>query len=89
MLSALRRAAERAGRPPPRVAVGLPIALTDDPGRALEAAERFLAPSARLPAYRRVLAREGASRASDVAIVGGDEELRAELAWLFEGNRTP
>lgn len=83
-LPALRDAASRAGRPPPRVAVGLPIALTDDLPRAREGAERLLAASSRLPAYRRVLAREGASRPSDVAIAGGEATLRDRLDRLAE-----
>lgn len=79
---ALRDAASRAGRPSPRIAVGLPIALTDDVARAREEVDRLLAASSRLPAYRRALAREGASRPSDVAIVGGEAALRDRLDRL-------
>ncbi len=78
----LRAAAKRSGRPDPRIAVGLPIALTDDVSRARDAADAFLEPSARLPAYRRILAREGASRPTDVAVVGDGAAIGARLDAL-------
>lgn len=78
----LRAAASGAGRPEPRIAVGLPVALTDDVSRARDAADAFLEPSARLPAYRRVLAREGVSRPADVAVVGDGAAIGARLDAL-------
>jgi F420-dependent oxidoreductase-like protein len=58
-LPRVRAAARRAGRPEPRIACGLPVAVTRSGASARSSAEAFLARSARLPAYRRVLAREG------------------------------
>ncbi len=78
----LRSAAREAGRPSPRIACGLTIALARDAARAREAAEAFLARSARLPAYRRVLEREGAPSPGAVALVGDEAELERRLDAL-------
>jgi alkanesulfonate monooxygenase SsuD/methylene tetrahydromethanopterin reductase-like flavin-dependent oxidoreductase (luciferase family) len=46
--------------------------------------EAYVSQSARLPAYRRVLAREGAQRPSDVALVGDEAQLARRLGDLAE-----
>jgi F420-dependent oxidoreductase-like protein len=78
----IARGAREAGRALPRIACGLPVAVTRDLPRARAAAEQMLAVSARLPAYQRVLAREGASRPSEVAILGDEEEVLRRLRDL-------
>lgn len=78
----VRAAARDAGRPPPRIACGFAIAVVDDLARGRESADRFLARSSRLPAYRRVLDREGAKRPSDVAIIGDETHVRRRLEEL-------
>lgn len=83
-LPRVRAAAARAGRPPPRIACGLPVCVTSDPAGARAAAESFLARSARLPAYRRILAREGARGVGDVAIVGDEEAVASRLRALAD-----
>jgi alkanesulfonate monooxygenase SsuD/methylene tetrahydromethanopterin reductase-like flavin-dependent oxidoreductase (luciferase family) len=80
----LRQAAAGADRPPPRIAVALPIALCDDRARARAAIDAFLDAVAKLPAYRRALSREGAARPSDVAIVGDEAALASQLDRLAE-----
>jgi len=75
--------ARAVGRPRPRVVVGLPVALTRDDG-ALEAVARYLGPSAKLPAYRRVLERGGADGPGSVALVGDEAALRRRLEALAE-----
>ncbi len=50
--------------------------------RARASAEAIIAQSSRLPAYQRVLAREGASSPVDVAIVGDEDEVRGRLEDL-------
>jgi 5,10-methylenetetrahydromethanopterin reductase len=74
----LLRAARDADRPSPRIVSGIPIAVTRA-GHARESAERFLAPSAKLPAYRRVLDREGASNPSEIAVVGDESQVEKAL----------
>jgi F420-dependent oxidoreductase-like protein len=74
--------ARAAGRPAPRIACGLPVAVAADPARARASAEAFLARSARLPAYRRVVAREGAASPGALAIVGDEAAVAARVSGL-------
>ena len=55
----LRESAEAAGNPPPRVCVGIPIAVTDGPERARARADRLFQHYAVLPSYGAMLEREG------------------------------
>ena len=75
-------AAARAGRPAPRVVVGLPIALTTDRGAAREAAARIFQIYGALPSYRAMLDREGVEGPADVAIVGDESALAAQVEEL-------
>ena len=59
----LRKAAEEAGRPAPRVVAGLPIALVRDAAAARETASKQFAIYGQLPSYRAMLDREGAADA--------------------------
>ncbi|HEX3461022.1 MAG TPA: LLM class F420-dependent oxidoreductase [Acidimicrobiales bacterium] len=75
----IRAAATQAGRPEPRVAVGLPICVTDDvDGARAKAAETFAIYGV-LPSYRAMLDREGADGPPDVAIVGNAAEVAAQI----------
>src|SRR5262245_60560660 len=76
-LEPLREASAAAGRPFPRLAVGLPIAVCRDRASARAVAARMLAQSSALPAYESVLARGGAAAPEDVAILGDETEVRA------------
>ncbi|GBD13740.1 Putative coenzyme F420-dependent oxidoreductase [bacterium HR24] len=78
----LIRAAEAAGRPRPRVAVGLPIAVTSDPEAARQRAGQLFQFYNQLPSYRRMLDIEGAGGPQDVAIVGSEEEVERQLRRL-------
>jgi F420-dependent oxidoreductase-like protein len=78
----IRSAARRAGRTEPRIACGLPVAVTGDPDRARASAGDFLARSAALPAYRRVLEREGAASPASLAVVGDDSAVAGQLDRL-------
>jgi F420-dependent oxidoreductase-like protein len=78
----LRDAAREAGRPCPRIVCGFPIAVTHEVAAARESAEAFLARSAKLPAYQRVLERGGLARPSEAAIVGDEAAVARELAAL-------
>ena len=75
----IRAAAAEAGRPEPRVGVGLPVCVTDDADAArAKAAEQF-AIYGHLPSYRAMLDREGAAGPADVAIVGTASEVAAQV----------
>jgi F420-dependent oxidoreductase-like protein len=81
-LAHLREASAAAGRPFPRLAVGLPIAVCRDRAAGRAAMARLLAPSSALPSYQAVLARGGAAAPEDVAILGDEAEVRAQLERL-------
>ena len=63
-------AAVAAGRATPRVVVGLPVCVTDNEDQARSTAARNYEIYGRLPSYRAMLDREGASGPADVAIIG-------------------
>jgi 5,10-methylenetetrahydromethanopterin reductase len=77
-------AASEAGRPAPRVVAGLPIALTSDTGAARELAAKAFEVYGGLPSYRAMLDREGAAGPADVAVVGDEAALEAQLRRLEE-----
>ena len=84
----LNEAAAKAGRPKPRVVVGLPIAVTKDVGAArMSAAQRF-AIYGSLPSYRAMLDREGAEGPADVVIAGDEAAVGAQLRDLEEAGAT-
>lgn len=78
----LTAAATEAGRPAPRVVVGLPVAVTKDVKQAREAAAKAFQVYGALPSYRAMLDREGAEGPADVAIVGDEAEVGARLDEL-------
>jgi F420-dependent oxidoreductase-like protein len=75
----IRKAAADAGRPEPRVAVGLPVCVTADAAAARERAAELFAIYGGLPSYRAMLDREGAAGPADVAIVGTEDEVSAQV----------
>jgi F420-dependent oxidoreductase-like protein len=75
-------AAAQAGRPAPRVVVGLPIALTTDRTAARDAAARIFQIYGALPSYRAMLDREGVEGPADVALVGDEAALGAQIEQL-------
>lgn len=81
-------AAEAAGRPSPRVVCILPICVTSDPDDARERAARVFAIYGELPSYRAMLDREGAAGPADVAIVGDEDTVAAQVTTLAEAGVT-
>ena len=75
-------AAREAGRPSPRIVVGLPISLTDDADAARAQLADQVAWYNTLPSYRSMLDREGVAGPADVALVGGEAQLDAALDRL-------
>jgi F420-dependent oxidoreductase-like protein len=84
IVPALRDAAEKAGRPAPRVVAGLPIALTHDVDAARQKVGEMFALYGTLPSYRAMLDREGVEGPAGVALVGDEAELRKQIARLGE-----
>ncbi len=77
-------AAEKAGRPSPRVVVALPTIVTDDEADGRVKADEQLAGYGNIPVYRAVLDREGAAGPADVSIVGDEQSVTAQLARLAD-----
>lgn len=84
----IRAAADRAGRPAPRVVAGLPVCVTDDADAARRAAAVIFARYGELPSYRAALERGGARGPADVAIVGTEAEVEAQLRALADAGVT-
>ena len=81
-------AASDAGRAAPRVVVTLPVCVTEDPEAARARADRIFAVYGQLPSYRAMLDREGVEGPADVAVVGTEEEVTAQIRRLAEGGAT-
>ncbi|SDR24668.1 LLM class F420-dependent oxidoreductase [Thermostaphylospora chromogena] len=81
-------AAKAAGRPEPRVVCMLPVCVTDDAAAARARADELFAGYGELPSYRAMLDREGASGPGDVAIVGDEDAVRAQIQTLSEAGAT-
>jgi F420-dependent oxidoreductase-like protein len=75
----LRSAAAGAGRPAPRVAVGIPVCVTDARDATRARMSNYMDMAARMPAYRRQLDIEGVAQPVDLAVVGSEAEVDAHL----------
>jgi F420-dependent oxidoreductase-like protein len=84
----LRKAAEGAGRPAPRIVVGLPVAVHDDEAEGRQAASEQFAGYGVLPNYRRILDIGGAPGPADAAIVGDEASVQAQIEGLFSAGAT-
>src|SRR5580700_6873044 len=81
-------AASAAGHPSPRVVCSLPVCVTGDPAAARASADKELAIYGQLPSYRAMLDREGAAGPGDVAIVGDEDAVAAQIAELADAGVT-
>jgi F420-dependent oxidoreductase-like protein len=84
----IREAATKAGRPAPRIVVGLPIAVTREVAAARESAARSFLVYGALPSYRAMLDREGVEGPADVALVGDESAVGEQLRRLAEAGAT-
>ena len=84
----IAEAAERAGRPAPRIVVGLPVAVTDNPDAARERISKGLQIYGQLTNYRRMLDIEGAALPGDVAFVGNEAQVEEQVRALASAGAT-
>jgi F420-dependent oxidoreductase-like protein len=84
IIPTISRAAADAGRPAPRIGVGLPVCVTGDVAAARAKASEVFAVYGHLPSYRAMLDREGAGGPADVAIVGSASEVTAQIRRLAD-----
>lgn len=78
----LRQAAADAGRPEPRIAVALPVCVTDDVDASRKRAAQVFAVYDTLPSYKTMMDREGVDGPGGIAIVGTEAEVRDQIAEL-------
>lgn len=81
-------AAKEAGTGAPRIVVGLPVCVTDDPDAARERAAKVFSIYGQLPSYRAMLDREGVEGPAGVAIVGDEKEVAAGIGRLRDAGAT-
>lgn len=81
-------AAEGAGQRPPRIVAGLPVCVTSEPDAARALVADQLALYGGLPSYRAMLDLDGAAGPADVAIIGDEAQVVAQLQRLADGGVT-
>lgn len=84
----LEAAAERAGRPAPRVVVGIQVCVTDDVAGGRERVAPMMGMSASLPIYERQLAAEGVSEPVDLALIGSEDHVLERLEQFRSAGMT-
>jgi len=75
----INAAAQAVDKPPPRVCVGMPLAVTDDAQGARGQAAKIYERYGQLPSYRRMLDLEGVEGPSEVALIGNEAEIEEQL----------
>jgi F420-dependent oxidoreductase-like protein len=88
IVPSIAAAAEEAGRPPPRVVVGLPVCVTDEVEAARRRADLGFARYGQLPSYRAMLDREGVEGPGDVMVAGDEAAVREQLAAFSAAGAT-
>ncbi len=72
-------AARAAGRPDPRVVVGIPVCVTDDVPAARDRLRSMMERSASMPSYARQVAAEGCTDPVDLVVLGDEAQVRERL----------
>jgi 5,10-methylenetetrahydromethanopterin reductase len=88
VVPAISAAASAVGRPSPRVVCSLPVCVTSDPDAARAGAAKTFSIYGQLPSYRAMLDREGAAGPADVAIVGDEDAVTAQILALADAGVT-
>ena len=84
----IEKAAAQAGRPAPRIVVGLPCAVHDDLAEAREACQSQFGRYGDLPNYRRIMDIGGTPTPADASLIGDEAAVTAQLTALFEAGAT-
>ncbi|MGW0819174.1 LLM class F420-dependent oxidoreductase [Streptomyces viridiviolaceus] len=88
IVPAVIKAAEAAGRPAPRIVALVPGVVTDDATAVREKAAEQLAFYEQFPSYARVIELSGARRAVDVAVIGDERTVAAEVGRYRDAGAT-
>ncbi|MFK0174130.1 LLM class F420-dependent oxidoreductase [Streptomyces sp. NPDC090306] len=88
IVPAVTAAAEAAGRPAPRIVALVSGVVTDDVDAVRERATEQLAFYEQIPSYARVVELSGGRRASDVAVIGDEKTVAAEVRRYRDAGAT-
>ncbi|MFI2205420.1 TIGR03564 family F420-dependent LLM class oxidoreductase [Streptomyces sp. NPDC020192] len=88
LVPAVTAAAEAAGRPAPRIVAFVPGVVTADVEAVRERATEALSFYERFPSYQRVIGLSGGTRAVDLAAIGDEETVAAEVRRYREAGAT-
>ncbi|MBC3839187.1 LLM class F420-dependent oxidoreductase [Streptacidiphilus sp. 4-A2] len=88
IVPAVTAAAEAAGRPAPRIVTLVSGVVTDHADAAREKFTEQLAFYEQIPSYARVVELSGGKRAGDVAVVGNEREVAAEVQRYRDAGAT-
>ncbi|MFD8250110.1 TIGR03564 family F420-dependent LLM class oxidoreductase [Nocardia sp. NPDC059691] len=88
IVAPLTAAAERAGRPAPRITVLVPGVITADLDAARAAAAAQTTFYDDIPSYARVIELSGASRAAELVVIGDEDLIAARVAEYFAAGAT-
>ncbi|WP_328491867.1 LLM class F420-dependent oxidoreductase [Streptomyces sp. NBC_00414] len=88
IVPAVTAAAEAAGRPSPRIVAFVPGVVTADVEAVRETATESLAFYEQFPSYQRVIELSGGTRAVDLAVIGDEETVAAEVRRYREAGAT-
>ena len=84
----INRAADTAGRPSPRICVGMPLAVVDNANEAREQAAKTYERYGQLVNYRRMLDIEGVEGPSEVALIGNEADVTEQLKAYADAGAT-
>ncbi len=84
VLPRITAAAEAAGRPAPRVVVGMPIAICDDIAEGRANAARIFQTYSQIPTYARIIERGAGAGPEDIVFVGDETAVRDRLRRYAE-----
>ncbi|MFH8727655.1 TIGR03564 family F420-dependent LLM class oxidoreductase [Streptomyces termitum] len=88
IVPAVTEAARAAGRPAPRIVALVPGAVTADPEAARRRAADVLGFYETIPSYQRALALSGVDHAADLAVLGDEEAVAAEVRRYTDAGAT-
>jgi len=86
----ITKAAEAAGRPPPRIVAGVPVCLCSDDqvDAAIERTNRILAEAEMSPNYQRLLERGDARAVGDILAAGSESKIEKRLRAFADAGVT-
>jgi F420-dependent oxidoreductase-like protein len=88
IVPAVTAAAEAAGRPAPRIVALVPGVVTDDVDEVRAKATENLAFYEQFPSYARVIELSGGRRAGDLAVIGDEKAVEAEVRRYRDAGAT-